>query len=349
MQTASSRNCSRSLLVEKKSALARMKISNGEPLLALLLRNYKLMGISSDYNYVLDGDECVIAGPQPIPAGACQKDGDKFKGSSGYRLIPGNTCDRSRGISKDDPVMKDCSEGQAAPGKISHQRFDFPSRIIEHQYFGNGKTLLAYTADNSVWITTNEGFTWKRILENEKFVAMAMHKYAKNRAYLFTNSRTVWVTIDNGVTWSKFNAPMDPNSLSIPLLDFHPEQADWLIWTGSVDCASATSSNCHTKAFYTRDHGRSWKDIDTYVRVCTWGRDRKFKIDDRTIFCESYAKKSGSQRSADVGDLQLIAGTNFYAKQQILFEAIVGFATFEQYMVVAEVSHRILYHAIDVP
>lgn len=221
--------------------------------------------------------------------------------------------------------------------------------ITTSSIFRNGKTLLAYTADNSVWITTNEGFTWKRILENEKFVAMAMHKYAKDRAYLFTNSRTVWFTIDNGVTWSKFNAPMDPNSLSIPLLDFHPEQADWLIWTGSVDCASATSSNCHTKAFYTRDHGRSWKDIDTYVRVCTWGRDRKFKIDDRTIFCESYAKKSGSQRSADVGDLQLIAGTNFYAKQQILFEAIVGFATFEQYMVVAEVSHRILYHAIDVP
>lgn len=33
-------------------------------------------------------------------------------GSSGYRLIPGNTCDRERGVKKDDPINKDCSKGE---------------------------------------------------------------------------------------------------------------------------------------------------------------------------------------------------------------------------------------------
>jgi hypothetical protein len=34
-----------------------------------------------------------------------------YMGSSGYRLIPGNTCDRKKGVKKDKPVEKKCSQG----------------------------------------------------------------------------------------------------------------------------------------------------------------------------------------------------------------------------------------------
>lgn len=53
-----------------------------------------------------------------MPAGTCNKDSDQYKGSSGYRKIPGNTCDRDAGVKKDEPVMKDCSKG--APLKSPH-------------------------------------------------------------------------------------------------------------------------------------------------------------------------------------------------------------------------------------
>ena len=80
-----------------------------------------LISFLSDYNFAPDGQECIPVGPDAIPAGSCLREGDKFSGSSGYRLIPGNTCDVRTGIKKDASVMKDCKAGSATPGLVSHQ------------------------------------------------------------------------------------------------------------------------------------------------------------------------------------------------------------------------------------
>lgn len=64
---------------------------------------------------------CIPVGPEAIPAGQCRNDKDEFLGSSGFRLIPGNTCDRQRGIKKDDKKMKPCHAGKENPGLVSHQ------------------------------------------------------------------------------------------------------------------------------------------------------------------------------------------------------------------------------------
>lgn len=68
-------------------------------------------GVCSDYNYVRHGSSCVPVGPEPIPAGICKTQDQTYQGSSGYRIIPGNTCDRNRGVKKDDPIEKKCSQG----------------------------------------------------------------------------------------------------------------------------------------------------------------------------------------------------------------------------------------------
>ena len=81
---------------------------------------------TSDYNFAPDGDLCVPVGPEPIPAGSCLRESDKFKGSSGFRLIPGNTCDVRSGIKKDAQVEKPCQAGKAEPGLISHQTVSAP-------------------------------------------------------------------------------------------------------------------------------------------------------------------------------------------------------------------------------
>lgn len=67
----------------------------------------------SDYNYIRHADECVPVGPEPIPAGVCKNPDQMYKGSSGYRIIPGNTCDRTKGSKKDEQVEKKCSQGQS--------------------------------------------------------------------------------------------------------------------------------------------------------------------------------------------------------------------------------------------
>ena len=75
----------------------------------------------SDYNFAPDGADCIPVGPEPIPSGSCLRETDTFMGSSGFRLIPGNTCDVGRGIKKDASKSKPCRAGQATPGHITHQ------------------------------------------------------------------------------------------------------------------------------------------------------------------------------------------------------------------------------------
>lgn len=75
---------------------------------------------NSDYNYVKQGDKCVSVGPEPIPAGVCAHDRKgTYLGSSGYRLIPGNTCTPPSHGAKDEKVEKDCAKGDCQPWFIS--------------------------------------------------------------------------------------------------------------------------------------------------------------------------------------------------------------------------------------
>jgi hypothetical protein len=70
-----------------------------------------------DYNFQRDPEDnkvCKKVGPIPIPEGSCKGKEESFKGSSGWRLIPGNTCTRKSGAQKDDPVERKCSDGASS-------------------------------------------------------------------------------------------------------------------------------------------------------------------------------------------------------------------------------------------
>jgi hypothetical protein len=189
-----------------------------------------------------------------------------------------------------------------------------------------------------VWQSSNEGFSWKQLKEDETFLGVTVHAYSSERAYLITNKRKIYYTTDTGKSWYYISTPMDPNNLNIPILDFHPTKADWLIYTGSTDCTSTLSTNCRAVAYYSTDHGRNWKKIEEYVKQCAWARDARLKVDEKEILCESYKNKKGSQNSPEYNPLELIAGSNYYSKKQKVFDDIVGFATFAEYLLVAQLN-----------
>ena len=58
------------------------------------------------------------------------------------------------------------------------------------------------------------------------------------------------------------------------------------------------------------------------------------------ILCETFKKKEGSQREKGYNPMELVAGGGYYTKKEKLFESVVGFATFSEYLIVAEVSFR---------
>ncbi|KAK4688992.1 hypothetical protein P7C73_g1101, partial [Tremellales sp. Uapishka_1] len=291
-----------------------------------------------DFNYVRQDGVCVATGPEAVPAGTCVRQDDQYLGSSGYRKIPGNTCENKSNYGKDEPIMKDCKSARPENGKASHYIHAFSTLIAQQSYFPLSQTILLHLGDGSVWQSSNEGFTWKRLYENEVFLSVLMHTFSPERAYLISSSKTVYYTTDTGRSWNTMYAPENPNNLGIPMLDFHPTKPDWLIFTGSVDCTATLSTKCRAIAYYSTSHGRSWKKIEEYVRTCAWARDSRLKIDEREIICESYQTKKGSQKSGDYNPLELIAGSNYYSKKTKLFDSVVGFASFSEYLLVAQLN-----------
>ncbi|KAF8982150.1 hypothetical protein BDQ17DRAFT_1379044, partial [Cyathus striatus] len=274
-----------------------------------------------DYNYVRNGDKCVPAGPEPIPAGVCKDADGTYLGSSGYRKIPGNTC--TGGVDKAEKVNKKCSEAQPEEGNVIHQTFEFPAAIQQHAYFADSKTILVLLKDHSIWQSSSEGYTWDQPVKGPRFVAFYHHKYTSDRAYLITDTDEFYYTTDTGRTWVKQKAPLPPNIFSLPILRFHPT-SDYLIWTGT---------------YYSTRNGREWDLVDTYVKNCAWAKDARLNADPNEIICESYKDKTGNQRFFQSGNpLELITGRNFFAEKEKVFDQVVGFAKFSEYLVVAELN-----------
>ena len=99
--------------------------------------------------------------------------------------------------------------------------------------------------------------------------------------------------------------------------------------------------DCHAEAWYTRDNGRSWHPIEKYVVIdCAWALDTKLNADPTEILCESYQKKEGNQRFFVDNPLELVEGQGYYSRKKKLFNQVVGFTKFSEFLVVAEVSYR---------
>jgi hypothetical protein len=200
------------------------------------------------------------------------------------------------------------------------------------------QTILVQLYDNTIWQSSNEGYTWKQLYPEDNLLTFYMHTYANDRAYLLTNSKKYYYTTDGGRSWNNVEAPLPANLHGVPLLAFHPTDSDRLIWSGDADC-EGDKQNCHVESFYSQDHGRHWYPVEKYVKQCTWVRDTGFKVDETSILCESYRDKQGQQFSFTMGNpLELIIGRDFYKDKTKLFPQIVGYATFSEYLLVAEIT-----------
>ena len=94
--------------------------------------------------------------------------------------------------------------------------------------------------------------------------------------------------------------------------------------------------NCHAEAQFSRNNGRDWKFVERYVRNCAFAEDARISADSTEIICESVGKKEGLQPVVG-GRWELVAGGGFFDRKKKLFESVVGFAKFSEFLVVAEV------------
>ena len=294
--------------------------------------NFKPSGTGKD-------KQCVPSGALDLPDGACQGDAKTYKGSSGWRKIPGNECKGT--TKKDDEIERDCKEGTSPPasGKITTEITTFKgSDIVEFVYLERGtqskdndETVVMLTSERELFITHDHGKKWKKAV-NDQIVSIIPHLYNNDYVYFLTPTNKVFYSEDRGLRDSihSFDTPQMPNTERLQYLQFHPNETDWLIWTGGEHCEKAGSRDCHTLASVTRNNGIKWEPILPYVKKCAFAWREEGRVQDsKLIFCEQYTKEEMG------APLQLLTSTTWFENKDVRFESVVEFATMSEFILVA--------------
>ena len=109
------------------------------------------------------GKKCELTGQMKQPDDVCQEGDKKFKGSSGYRLIPGNTCVKKGGVAKDEPIERPCKDLKkpVASGKITNEITKFKGEVFVEYYYleraesnsGDDESVIMRTDRREAYLT----------------------------------------------------------------------------------------------------------------------------------------------------------------------------------------------------
>ena len=296
-----------------------------------------------DYNFIPseDGSGCSPAGTLPVPKDQCDGSNAKYMGSSGFRLIPGDECDRKAkgAVVLDEEIERSCDDTIKPPasGEITKELTSFRARRFEEYFYlertdrstGTDETIVMRTDEREVYITTDAGKTWDQILKDEEITAIYPHSYFNDVVYFLTGAKKVFYSVNRGVTIGSFEAPAEPTRDKLQILSFHADYKDWLIWTGAVDCEGSGKSNCHNVAFFSEDRGATWEHRLRYVNKCEFIKEAGRGGNEKLVYCEQY------QDEKPDNPLQLKWSDNWFADDHKPFDDIIDFATMSEFIVVA--------------
>lgn len=295
----------------------------------------------SDFNFWRVEGRCVLLGPDPNQPSFC-KTGEKYKGSSGYRKISLSKC--KDGDKLDTQIDRQCNDFTQKEGEIDISSTLFDDKLGDFLYFKWTNGILMKDQSARCFFSKNAGKTWERFTHTEApVVQIQQDDYRGNRAYVLTTSNEIWFSDNNGTDYQKISTPVPPNSLIPPVLKTHPTESGYLLWTGSVECENL-DGNCHTETFYSIDHGKNWRSLITYARNCQFGLDAKFlRVEKDSIFCDAYKDQSGdqSQKHPRSHPIALKKTVNWGSEWSVVLDEVIGFATFETYMIAAKVYYKL--------
>jgi photosystem II stability/assembly factor-like uncharacterized protein len=285
-----------------------------------------------------DDGKCEPSGTLRAPEGACEEGQDTFQGSSGYRLIPGNTCLKRDGVVKDEPVERKCDQTKAPPasGIVNKEITTFKGeQFVEYYYLercdtceGDDETVIMRTDRREAYVSRDHGKNWAPVVKDQEIVAIYPHEHNNDRVYLVTPSKTVFYSDNRGKKFHHFEAPEVPNVDHLQILGFHPKEKDWLIWTGGRDCDSA-KSDCQTVAYVSKRNGESWDPLLKSVRKCQFVYREGRPDSDQLVYCEQYDKEDTDQ------PLNLMSSSDWFEHKTEVKRNVISFATMAEYIVVA--------------
>lgn len=301
-----------------------------------------------DYNFQRDPEDytkCVRIGPIPSPEKVCKDNPEgKFEGSSGWRLIPGNTCKRTSGKQKDDKTERKCSDGESKPsqppatGEVATKQhvFDFEHKGIDKLYLEKGDAssstdeTVIVSDGKQIWLSHDHGKKWDRELEGEKVSGIFPHHYFNDVVYFTTNDKKIFYTIDRGQSFHTFTAPSKPKSGVMPV-GFHPDKKDWLLWMGETCEKVGKDRPCFPEVSVSKDRGDNWKTLRRYAQRCEFTGSAAYNFrDEKQIIC-----LVNSEERLD-SDLTVITSDDFFDDEVVKYDGKVNnFATQSEFIVMA--------------
>ncbi|KAK8126260.1 uncharacterized protein PG998_002019 [Apiospora kogelbergensis] len=300
--------------------------------------------------------------PSSFPEGACKKNDpeETFKGSSGWRLIPGDDCKRKSGAQKDDTVERKCSEATSSPsgppasGNITNTQVaikgDYDKFDKHYLERGDGsqnkdETIIMrpYKVSSGkggpIMITHDHGKTWNtpKTLEKADVWSITGHQYVKEMVFFISHKKEIIYTLDWGRTFSKFDAPTPPDlgKDARPPLAFHPDNKDWLIWHG-LKCPSGDKDHCHLEASVTFDRGDRWTTAARFVKKCEFTGVKAYENFGRGNPKEMICIRKAQENNDPSTPNQLVWSDDaFEFKQEVRQDNVKEFATMAEFIVVA--------------
>ncbi|KAF1969163.1 vacuolar protein sorting/targeting protein 10 [Bimuria novae-zelandiae CBS 107.79] len=303
-----------------------------------------------DYNFVPEGKgkdkKCNPAGTLTLPDGACKDGAKTYKGSSGWRKIPGNQCKGK--TDKDKEVERNCDDTVEPPasGDIKNEITRFEGSSFREYYYlerptqnkdeqtDKDETVVLLTDQKEAYISHDHGKKWKKVVDDD-IVAIYPHQYDNNRAYFLTGTKKFYYVLGRGLGANPIKdseAPQMPN-LQTSIMQFHPGKPDWLIWVGGEHCEKGKDDpKCHTVASVSQKNGYTdtWETLLPYVRKCAFvWREAGRQVDEKEVFCEQHTHE---EMGAPV---ELISSENWFKEKDVKFKSVVEFATMSEFIIVA--------------
>ncbi|KAH7372351.1 vacuolar protein sorting/targeting protein 10 [Pyrenochaeta sp. MPI-SDFR-AT-0127] len=312
------------------------------------LRDYEC-----DFNFKPEGQgkdkRCVASDSLKLPKGACENNAKTYKGSSGWRKIPGNQCTGK--TEKDKEVEHQCDAVEKPPpksDKITSEITKFKGSNFMEQYYlerntqgsddtGNTRdtdeTVVMLTDERTAWITHDHGKKWQKAIDDE-IVRIYPHQYDSNYVYFLTATKKVYYSDDRGLHKSihSFEAPVMPNREMLQIMQFHPKRPGWIIWMGGENCEKLGDKDCHTVAYVSQKNGQkeSWDPLVPYVKKCAFvWREAGRNVKEERVFCEQHSNEEMG------APLELISSDDWFKKKDTKFKSVVEFATMAEFIVVA--------------
>jgi photosystem II stability/assembly factor-like uncharacterized protein len=283
--------------------------------------------------------QCKFSTIDPFQPKDC-KNGTTYQGTNGYQKMEITKCTGGKNLA--GKVDRICGSEPTGPQNVKISTFQFDAQVDDFFYFPNSDSIMAKDSSHHVYLSENNGKSWKKVLEDvENLVGIMIDSFHPGRAFVFGSENTIYMTKDSGKSFDKLTPEgYVDKSVVLEALVVHPSNAEWLIWIGAIDC-KGSSGTCHTIAQVSWNSGQSWSKFAEYAETCVWAASDDFKIPhENAIFCSIYRGK-GDQRSLNTLYLHRFEdATSDYSE---LFP-ISGFGMEKEYFIAAMVQVSLCSH-----